>query len=279
MPKFNRVQRILSLAIVISIIFGCGMFALRQNALSNIGYSAFTYIKYGLIDYPLTSLGGAFSDFANLWHAYSDNEYLQEQLAQQRTYQTLYEEERNKNKELELLIDMQGTLGDAKTISCRVIDRSTSAWDQTVTISAGKLQGVKENMIVSTSEGAVGLVETVQTSTSIVRLLTSEDLTNDIAIKMSLEDGTSVEGVLQSYDPNKKAYRVALFDNSATVTTGQKVATSGLGGNYPGGIFLGTVTDVRIDDNAIISTVYVQPVDNIGSFTYVVVIGDENNAK
>ncbi|MCF0107048.1 MAG: rod shape-determining protein MreC [Holdemanella sp.] len=149
------------------------MFALRQNALSNIGYSAFTYIKYGLIDYPLTSLGGAFSDFANLWHAYSDNEYLQEQLAQQRTYQTLYEEERNKNKELELLIDMQGTLGDAKTISCRVIDRSTSAWDQTVTISAGKLQGVKENMIVSTSEGAVGLVETVQTSTSIVRLCES----------------------------------------------------------------------------------------------------------
>lgn len=277
MPKFNRLQRILSMLIIVCIIFGSVMFGLRQNALSNLGYSAFTYIKYGLIDYPVTSLGSAFSDFANLWHAYTDNEYLQEQLAEQRSYQTLYEEERNKNKELELLIDMQGTLGDAKKISCRVVDRSPNAWDQTVTISAGKLQGVKENMMVSTSEGAVGLVESVQTTTSIVRLLTSEDLTNDIAIKMSLEDGTSVEGVLQSYDANKKAYRVALFDNSATVTNGQKVATSGLGGNYPAGIFLGTVTDVRIDDNAIISTIYVKPVDNIGSFTYVIVIGDEES--
>lgn len=64
-------------------------------------------------------------------------------------------------------------------------------------------QGVEKNMLVATSDGAIGLVESVQTMTSTVQLLTSQHLSNDIAIKMSLEDGTSVEGVLQSYDTEK----------------------------------------------------------------------------
>lgn len=67
-----------------------------------------------------------------------------------------------------------------------------------------KKQGVKKNMLVTTSEGAIGLVDTVQTSTSVVQLLTCQHLNNDIAIKMSLEDGSSVEGVLQSYDTEKR---------------------------------------------------------------------------
>ena len=75
------------------------MFGLRQNSITNIGYSAWTYLKYGLIQYPLSSIGNAVNDFANLWHAYDDNEYLSKQLAEQKNYQTAYEDERNKNKQ------------------------------------------------------------------------------------------------------------------------------------------------------------------------------------
>lgn len=117
------------------------------------------------------------------------------------------------------------------------------------------------------------MIESTQTATSTVRLLTSEDLINDIAIMISMEDGSNVEGVLQSYDADRNAYRVSLFDNNAQISTGQMVATSGKGGNYPSGIYLGTVTDVTINDDAIISTVYVQPVSNIQSFNYCMVIG------
>lgn len=273
MRKFTRLQKRLLTTIIVLCILACTMFGLRQNSISNIGYSAWTYLKYGLIEYPLSSLGNVINDFSNLWHAYEDNEYLSQQLAQQKNYQTAYEDERNKNKELESLLDMKGGLEDAKTISVSVLERSSDSWMQSITISAGKKQGVEKNMIVATSEGAVGLVESVQTSTSIVQLLTSQNLSNDIAIKMSLEDGTSVEGVLQSYDTEKKAYRVSLFDNDAVVTKGQKVATSGKGGNYPSGILVGEVKDVSLNDDSIISTVYVSPVSNMKSFDYCLVIG------
>lgn len=277
MRKFTRIQKRLLTTIVVLCILACAMFGLRQNSITNIGYSAWTYLKYGLIQYPLSSIGNAVNDFANLWHAYDDNEYLSKQLAEQKNYQTAYEDERNKNKQLEGLLEMKGGFGDAKTISVSVLARSSDSWLQTVTISAGKKQGVEKNMLVATSDGAIGLVESVQTMTSTVQLLTSQHLSNDIAIKMSLEDGTSVEGVLQSYDTEKKAYRVSLFDNDAIVTKGQKVATSGKGGNYPSGILIGEVKDVSLNDDSIISTVYVSPVSNMKSFDYCLVIGKEES--
>ncbi len=277
MRKFTRIQKRLLTTIVVLCILACAMFGLRQNSITNIGYSVWTYLKYGLIQYPLSSIGNAVNDFANLWHAYDDNEYLSKQLAEQKNYQTAYEDERNKNKQLEGLLEMKGGFGDAKTISVSVLERSSDSWLQTVTISAGKKQGVEKNMLVATSDGAIGLVESVQTMSSIVQLLTSQHLSNDIAIKMSLEDGTSVEGVLQSYDTEKKAYRVSLFDNDAIVTKGQKVATSGKGGNYPSGILIGEVKDVSLNDDSIISTVYVSPVSNMKSFDYCLVIGKEES--
>lgn len=273
MKKLTRLQRILIILIAVLTILGSTLLVIRQNAVSNPIYSAWTYIKYGLIEYPLTSIGNAFHDVANLWHAYEENEALNQELAEQRSYKTMYEEERNKNKELEKLLDLKKTMQDAKTISANVLERSSENWLQTVTISAGKAQGVRPNMLVATSEGAVGLVEKVQTATSTVRLLTSSDLINDIAIKMSLEDGSTVEGVLESYDVEKQAYRVSLFDNSATVASGQLVSTSGKGGNYPSGIYVGTVSDVTINDDAIISTVYVKPVSNMQSFNSVLILG------
>lgn len=277
MRKFTRIQKRLLTTIVVLCILACAMFGLRQNSITNIGYSAWTYLKYGLIQYPLSSIGNAVNDFANLWHAYDDNEYLSKQLAEQKNYQTAYEDERNKNKQLEGLLEMKDGFGDAKTISVSVLERSSDSWLQTVMISAGKKQGVEKNMLVATSDGAIGLVESVQTMTSTVQLLTSQHLSNDIAIKMSLEDGTSVEGVLQSYDTEKKAYRVSLFDNDAIVTKGQKVATSGKGGNYPSGILIGEVKDVSLNDDSIISTVYVSPVSNMKSFDYCLVIGKEES--
>lgn len=273
MKRFTRLQRILLIANIVLLVIGCAMLGLRQNALSNMGYSAWTYIKYGLIDYPLTSLTNVFNDLSNLWHVYEDNQYLNEELAMQKSYKTLYEEERNRNKELEELTELNGTLEDATKITAHVLERDTEAWDQTVTISAGSSQGVQENMIVCTSQGAVGLIEEVQSATSTVRLLTSEDLINDIAISIALEDGTTIEGVLERYDTSHRAYRVSLFDNEATVTQGQEVSTSGRGGNYPSGIYLGQVSDMETNDDAIISTIYVKPVSNISSFNYVTVIG------
>ena len=274
MRRLNHLQRVLAILIVIVLGIGTCMIGLRQQALSNMGYSDWTYIQYGLIEYPITSLANVFNDVANLWHQQDDNEYLKQELAEQKSYKTLYEEESNKNEELEKLLDVKNSNSSMKMISCSVIRRSSETWNQSITISAGSSQGVKVGMLVQSSEGMIGLVTKTQVNTSTVELLTSENLVNDIAVKISLQDGSTVEGVIQSYDPDRNEYSMSLFNNDATVTSGQAVATSGQGGNYPSGIFVGTVTEVERDDSSIISTVYVKPVSNMQSFKYVMVVGN-----
>lgn len=273
MKRMTRLQRSLTIAIAVLCTIACFMLALRQNTISNMGYSAWTYIKYGLINKPFTSFASAWEDFSNLWHVYQDNEYLNEALAWQRSYQTLYTQEYNRNQELQGLLEMKNALPDAVSISCEVISRPGQSWNQQVTISAGSASGVKEHMIAVSSQGAVGIVESVQDGTSIVRLLTAPTQPVDIAVQISMDDGSTVEGILRSYNAQNNQYEVVLFDDEALVLPGQKAATSGMGGAFPAGILLGTVADVSVNDESAAVIVYVDPVENIDSFTYVNVIG------
>ena len=269
MRRFTKLQRILILFISVFFLFGCLMLSVRQNSISNIGYSAWTYLRYGLFDKPLTSAANAVSDFSNLWYVYQDNTYLNDELANQRSYQTLYAQERNRNLELQGLLELKNAMPDAKQISCEVISRPVQAWNQSVTVSAGSASGVEKGMLVVSSQGVVGLVESVQDTTSVVALLTGNELPNDITVQISMDDGTTVEGVLRGYDASQNRYEVLLFDHEAIVLPGQKVATSQKGGQYAAGLMIGTVTSSVVNDDAIVSTIYVEPVDNMNGFTYV----------
>lgn len=269
MRRFSRMQKILMILIGFFFALGCVMLSLRQNTISDLGYSAWTYLKYGLFDSPAVSATHALEDFSNLWHAYQDTVYLNEQLANQRSYQTLYAQEHNRNLELQGLLELKNALPESTQISAEVLARPGQSWNQTVTVSAGEASGIEKGMIAVSSQGVIGMVSDVQASTCTIALLTGNELPNDFAVQISMDDGTTVEGVFQGYDAAQNRYEVRLFDHEAVVLPGQKVATSGKGGVYASGLMVGTVTGTVMNDDAVVSTVYVSPVDDIGGFSYV----------
>lgn len=269
MRRFSRMQKILMILIGFFFALACVMLSLRQNTISNIGYSAWTYLKYGLFDSPAVSATHALEDFSNLWHAYQDNIYLNEQLANQRSYETLYMQEHNRNLELQGLLELKNAMPELTQISAQVLSRPGQSWNQYVTVSAGEASGVERGMIVVSAQGVVGMVSDVQTNTSTVALLTSNELPNDFSVQISMEDGSTVEGVFHGYDAAQNRYEIRLFDHEAVVLPGQKVATSGKGGVYASGLMVGTVTGTIMNDDAVVSTVYVSPVDDISGFSYV----------
>lgn len=158
---------------------------------------------------------------------------------------------------------------EATQISAQVLARPGQTWNQTFTVSAGSASGVEEGMAVASAYGLVGMVSEVQTNTSTVTLLTSNELPNDFAIQISMDDGSTVEGVFQGYDAAANRYEIRLFDHEAVVLPGQKVATSGKGGVYASGLMVGTVTGTVMNDDAVVSTVYASPVEDISGFSYV----------
>ena len=185
MSKFTRTQKILIGLICFFLAVGLLFQGMRQASISDIGYSVFSYLKYGLIDYPLTSIKNFASDFSNLWKVQEENDYLKEQLSMTQNYKAMYENQQRENKELQELLEMNDSLDNYERISATVIGRDISYWNDQVTLDVGEKDGIKENMVVVNSQGVVGKVYKVQSSTCIVKLLTCEDKSNKVAVRIN----------------------------------------------------------------------------------------------
>lgn len=293
MSRFTKAQKILMCLIGFFLALGLLFQGLRQSSISDIGYSAVSYLKYGLIDYPLTSIKNFSSDFANLWKVKDENDTLREELSMTTNYQALYENAQRENEELRELLNMNESLTGFNRISAKVIGRDSTYWNDQVTLNVGANDGIEEDMVVMNSQGVIGKIQKVQDSTSVVKLLTCEDKNNKVAVRINLgnnEDqsegddseadqqeqdqqkrASSVEGILESYDTNEQAYVVSLLDDQK-VEEGMQVVTSGKGGVYPSGLFVGTVKKVETLDNQLGQVIYVEPVSNFQYFDYVTVI-------
>ncbi|HJC35751.1 MAG TPA: rod shape-determining protein MreC [Candidatus Merdibacter merdavium] len=294
MSKFTKAQKILMCLIGFFLALGLLFQGLRQSSISDIGYSAVSYLKYGLIDYPLTSIKNFSSDFANLWKVKDENDTLREELSMTTNYQALYENAQRENEELRELLNMNESLTGFNRISAKVIGRDSTYWNDQVTLNVGANDGIEEDMVVMNSQGVIGKIQKVQDSTSVVKLLTCEDKNNKVAVRINLgnnedqsegdsseadqqeqdqqqERASSVEGILESYDTNEQAYVVSLLDDQE-VEEGMQVVTSGKGGVYPSGLFVGTVKKVETLDNQLGQVIYVEPVSNFQYFDYVTVI-------
>lgn len=294
MSRFTKAQKILMCLIGFFLALGLLFQGLRQSSISDIGYSAVSYLKYGLIDYPLTSIKNFSSDFANLWKVNDENDTLREELSMTTNYQALYENAQRENEELRELLNMNESLTGFNRISAKVIGRDSTYWNDQVTLNVGANDGIEEDMVVMNSQGVIGKIQKVQDSTSVVKLLTCEDKNNKVAVRINLgnnedqsegdsseadqqeqdqqqERASSVEGILESYDTNEQAYVVSLLDDQE-VEEGMQVVTSGKGGVYPSGLFVGTVKKVETLDNQLGQVIYVEPVSNFQYFDYVTVI-------
>ena len=213
MSKFTRTQKILMCLIGFFLALGLLFQGMRQASISDIGYSALSYLKYGLIDYPLTSIKNFASDFSNLWKVQEENDYLKEQLAMTENYQTLYENALREKKELQELLDMNDTLEDYTKISAKVISRDVSYWNDQLTLNVGSNDGIEKDMIVVNSQGVVGKIYKVQDTTSIVKLLTCEDKSNKVAVRINFttEEDTSAEEKSKDSSGESKRYQASGF--------------------------------------------------------------------
>ncbi len=125
----------------------------------------------------------------------------------------------------------------------RVIARDPSGWWQTVRISAGKRDGLQENLPVLAAEGLVGRVGAVGAVTSEVILIGDPKCRVSVVIRENGETGmltTMSAGVL-----DHRMIDLTHLPRNTALQPAQTVFTSGLGGVFPEGIPVATVVDWR----------------------------------
>lgn len=273
MSRFTRFQKIVIGCITFFVISGFIAKGIQsKGGMADLGYDAISMLRYGLIENPIRTAQGWIQDFTDLWSVHEENDALRYQISQQPLYEAQLEESQRQVQELKELLGMQETMSKFTTIAAEVIVRDADAWDNQFTINQGEDDGMSKDMIVLSSKGVVGKIADVSKFTSKVKLLTSEDRQNNVAVKISISDREASEGILQSYDVTRGRFVIHVFDGNNNIKEDMQVVTSGKGGVYPSGLLIGTVDTIEELSNSIGKTIYVKPAADFQNFDFVLVI-------
>ncbi len=209
------------------------------------------------VDGAADAFGDATADSGTLSELKDQNAELKELLTQAEEY-------RLEAERLEGLLNLKETY-KIEGVSGRVIGRSTDAWSQTITIDVGSSDGVEVGLTVVGPSGVVGQVVSVSAGSATVRLLSDPQSGVASMVQSSRAEGVvrgSLSGLL--YLEN--------IGEDVSVSVGDAVLTSGLGGSYTKGLLIGTVVRVEgsVGDDA--REIVVAQNESIGTLEEVIVV-------
>ena len=231
--------------IVVTIIILIILFALTNMQNSNLSYienlanKIVMPIQNGLT-YVKNKLSGNSSFFINVNNLKEENENLQERNKQLEEKVRELETIKAENETLKQYVDLTEKYSEYTTVPADVINRDISNYSKTIVINAGEKDGLKEGMTVIAAEGLVGHIISVTQNTSKVQTIIDTSSSTSSLLSTS-RDAIVCKGILNDDNSLKAMY----IPTDVTVSQGDNIETSGLGGIYQKGILIGTVSKIE----------------------------------
>lgn len=150
-------------------------------------------------------------------------------------------------------------------IIARVIGRDSNNFLNFVMVDLGSRQGIEVGMPVMNNQGLVGRVSEVTNTSSKVLLITDPLSTVNAILQSSRLTGV-VNGIAGA-DPV-----MGFIPQGTLVGVGEVVLSSGMGGNFPKGIPIGQVTQVRQRDFEVFQEAVVRPIVDFGRLEFVLIV-------
>jgi rod shape-determining protein MreC len=203
------------------------------------------------ISWSLEQVASTFENYIYLWHTHQDNLALLEENRKLLNSIASLREIQQENSRLRKLLSFEEKL-NLQSVVARVIAKDSSTEFRSIRINRGESSGIKRNMAVVTDEGIVGRVlRTTKNTSDIVTIL---DLLSavDAVVERSRARGV-VEGLTDDTCQLKFALR------TDDIQPGDILISSGLGGIFPKGVAVGTVSKVNRKAYGITQEVEVRP--------------------
>lgn len=137
-------------------------------------------------------------------------------------------------------------------VLAQVIGRSILPTQHTVLLGKGQGDGLTLDTVVIDPEGVVGRLVELHLASALVLLVTDPDSRVAALVERSRETGLLVGRGLSQCE-------FVYLDGQADITVGDRVVTAGWGGTFPKGLPLGTITRVSRDEQAAVTTAWVEP--------------------
>lgn len=270
MSKFTRMQKMLLALIAVLLVFSIFTNGKGSNIKSVI-YDPIVMLKYSILDYPIETIKDWVSDFNDLWQVKEENDWWRQRAAESEQLSALNEDLRRENEELKSILGLEITPQYEK-VYARIIARNPEVFNNQITINVGSNDGVKLDNAVVSAHGLIGKIIEVNEHTSRVRLLTSQDQLSKVSVQVHISETEVINGYLEQYDLEKSAFIVRLFSNTEQIKVDQSVTTSGAGGVFPSGIYVGKVMQIEEMKNENGRILYVSPAADFSGFEYVAVL-------
>lgn len=208
----------------------------------------------------------------SIWELEDENEALlieNERLNQALIDAQLTAEEYEDLNDLKSALHYVDDLRIDEYITCNVIGKDTGNWYNMFMIDAGTNDGITKYSAVINGNGLVGLVYEVGSDWG--KVVTIIDNKSSIGFEVLGADQT-YDGVLHG---NVNAVISGeLYDARATVEVGNTIVTSGLG-VLAKGIHVGSISEVKYDEDSLLTEIVVEPSVNFKNINRVFVVVKE----
>jgi rod shape-determining protein MreC len=196
---------------------------------------------------------------------YWENRRLRQRVASLRIELDAMQRERGENARLRQLLDLEQR-HPASLVPADVTGRGLDRLGGSLTLNKGTADGVTANLAILTSDGLVGRVERAIDHQARVLTLLHHDCAVAVRIARS-----RVEGVLRWEFGEHPTLHLNYVSSQEDVKPGDLVFTSGLGGIFPEGLRIGTITRVGIEPNGLMKEIDVRPAVDFRSVEQVLV--------
>ena len=277
MKKFLQNKKLLSTFIVIIVIFTVlgGSVSLRnkRNATLLVQSLGNDIVALGtrIVDVPVGLLSGGLNSAHDILNAQDENNHLKRQitnLGQTKVRNASLEKE---NRQLKAALNLKDTLSGYTLINASVISRAPDTWSDLLTINKGSSSGIKKNMAVMCGGGVIGRIVEADAASSKVELITTTDESaNRFSVQADAANGETVHGIITVTANNQLAFTQVV--DGRKLKAGTKVYTSGMGGNSPKGLLIGTVTQKTRDSFGLSDQIRIKPAGDISDPSVVTVI-------
>ena len=178
------------------------------------------------------------------------------------------------NQRLANLLQYKNEAKNLKLLTTKVIGKDIGDTHDNVLVNSGKSQGIRENMPVVNASGLVGIIDETYPDASRVLLVTSPRCRVGGIV---LRANSRVVGVVTGVSGGNGVLQMSNMARDADIVSGDIIVTSGFGGNHPGGLVIGTVSDISLNDGGLLKQAKIVPTVDFGRMEEVMIVTDYQN--
>lgn len=173
------------------------------------------------------------------------------------------------NKRLRKLVNYKERNDKLSLITAKVIGMNLSDFNDRIIINRGSKAGIKKNMTVINSDGLIGIIESVNSNTSMVLTITSPKAKVGA---IDLRADSRVVGIATGIAGVGSAILMKNMAEDSDVNENDVIMTSGLGDNHPEGIVIGFVEGTKEDAGGLLKSALLRPAVDFSHLEEVMIV-------